>query len=279
VIEISVGNLRFNAEARGEPNAPLVLMLHGFPQTGYAWRKQLDPLARAGYFAVAPDQRGYSAGARPLEQAEYATERLLADVLGMARSLGHERFHVVGHDWGGQLAWLLAGAHPQRILSLCALSRPHPAAFAAAFETDHAQAERSKHHRAFRNPETADLLLADDARRLRRSMRDQNVADSAIDAYLRVLGERSALEAALNWYRAAEILAIAHANPINVPTMYIWGDGDSSVGRAAAEGSADYVAGPYRFEELPNVGHFVTDQAGDRVTGLLLSFLGELDDS
>jgi pimeloyl-ACP methyl ester carboxylesterase len=254
VIEISVGNLRFKAEARGEPNAPLVLMLHGFPQTGYAWRKQLDPLARAGYFAVAPDQRGYSAGARPLEQAEYATERLLADVLGMARSLGHERFHVVGHDWGGQLAWLLAGAHPQRILSLCALSRPHPAAFAAAFETDHAQAERSKHHRAFRNPETADLLLADDARRLRRSMRDQNVADSAIDAYLRVLG-------------------------INVPTMYIWGDGDSSVGRAAAEGSADYVAGPYRFEELPNVGHFVTDQAGDRVTGLLLSFLGELDDS
>ena len=277
-MRIVLKDLVFSAEARGNATSPLVLLLHGFPQTSHSWRHQLEPLADAGYFAVAPDQRGYSAGARPAQQSAYATQRLLEDVLEMAGALGHERFHLVGHDWGGQLAWLLAGSHPQRVASLTVLSRPHPAAFAEAFKIDQAQAERSKHHRAFQNPKTADLLLADDARRLRRTLAEQRVPAADINAYLEVLGQRPALEAALNWYRAAATLAVPDARSVNVPTLYIWGDEDSSVGRVAAEATARYVRGAYRFEELTGVGHFVTDQQGARVTELLLEFLGGLDD-
>ena len=157
--QIDVNGLIFDAEIAGERDNPLVLMLHGFPQTGYSWRHQLQPLAAAGYLAVAPDQRGYSRGAQPAETASYATRLLVEDALELARALGHERFHVVGHDWGGQLSWLLAAYHPERIRSLTVLSRPHPAAFAAAFRSDPQQASRSKHHKAFQNPETVTLLL------------------------------------------------------------------------------------------------------------------------
>ena len=199
------------------------------------------------------------------------------DALEMARVLGHERFHVVGHDWGGQLSWLLAAYHPERIRSLSVLSRPHPAAFAAAFRSDPQQASRSKHHKAFQNPETVGLLLENGAARLRRSLVDQGVPTADIDAYLSVLGDPATLEAAVNWYRAAASgesgLAAADVPAVTVSTLYIWGDADSSVGEAAARGTADFVTGPYRLEVLPGVGHFVTDQAGDRVTELLLDFL------
>lgn len=275
--QIPVDGLIFDAATAGTPGDPLVLLLHGFPQTSHTWRHQLDALAQAGYYAVAPDQRGYSAGARPEAQELYATHLLVADALGMARALGYVRFHLVGHDWGGQLAWLLAARHPEAVASLTVLSRPHPSAFAAAMASDAAQADRSRHHRAFQDPRTADLLLENDAARLRRALTDQGVPEQDVSAYLAVLRDRAALEAALNWYRAAGSGGSALADPgaaaVTAPTLYIWGDADATVGPVAAEATAGHVTGPYRFEVLPGVGHFVTDQAGPTVTELLLDFL------
>jgi len=275
---VDANGFAFRVHAAGSPDAPLVLLLHGFPQSRHSWREQLPALADAGYFAVAPDQRGYSPGARPPAVADYRTPLLMADALALADALCAERFHLAGHDWGGQLAWLLAGQQPERVRSLSVLSRPHPAAFARAFKGDPDQAHRSRHHRAFLDPDTAGLLLADDARRLRRNLRDQGVPETGIAGYLEVLGEPAALEAALNWYRAPHDdrsgLTRADAPPVSVPVLYIWGDGDATVGRFAAEATADFVTGPFRFEELPGVGHFVTDQAADAVNRLLLDFLG-----
>lgn len=275
---IRAGDLHFTAEVAGRHGDPLVLLLHGFPQTRHSWRNQLAPLAAAGYFAVAPDQRGYSAGARPDTIAAYAAGLLVADALAMADTLGYEQLHLVGHDWGGQLSWLLAAYHGERLASLSVLSRPHPAAFAASMADDPQQAERSKHHRAFLDPGTADLLLADGAARLRTTLAAQGVPEADIDAYLSVLGERPALDAALNWYRAAAdrgtALAAADVPAVDVPTLYLWGDADATVGAAAARGTARYVTADYRFEVLPDVGHFITDQASDRVNELLLDFLG-----
>ncbi len=276
--KIVVQGLAFDVEIAGDRTDPLVLMLHGFPQTSHSWRHQLQPLAAAGYLAVAPNQRGYSRGAQPAGVASYATRLLVDDALNIARELGHERFHVIGHDWGGQLSWLLAAYHPQRVRSLTVLSRPHPAAFAAAFRKDPQQASRSKHHKAFQSPDTVKRLLDNDAARLRRSLADQGVPAADIDAYLSVLSDPGTLEAAVNWYRAALLagdsgLAAADVPPVQVPTLYIWGDLDASVGEAAALGTAEFVTGPYRFEVLPGIGHFVTDQAADRVTQLLLRFL------
>jgi pimeloyl-ACP methyl ester carboxylesterase len=263
----------FDVDVAGEPGQPLVLLLHGFPQTSYAFRDALPALAEAGYLAVAPNQRGYSPQARPTEVGDYATHYLTEDALAIATAFGGERFHLVGHDWGGQLAWLIAAAQPQRLHSLSVLSRPHPAAFVSALKTDAAQSERSRHHRAFNDPNTAARLLEDGARRLRRTLQEQGVAERDVDAYLSRLVEPGALESALNWYRAAASggngLAVS-IPAVRVPTLYVWGDADATVGRAAAEATTQYVSGPYQFEIIPGAGHFLTDQVEAHVTRLLL---------
>ncbi|TDJ39369.1 MAG: alpha/beta hydrolase [Gammaproteobacteria bacterium] len=277
-IELRASGLVFECDAAGELDAPLVLLLHGFPQTSYTWRHQLPALAEAGFLAVAPNQRGYSPGARPEGVAHYATELLVADAIGIADTLGRPRFHLVGHDWGGQLAWLLAANHPHRVETLTVLSRPHPRAFAEAMKSDAQQAHRSRHHRAFQDLDSARLLLEDDACRLRRSFQDQGVADADIEAYLSRLASEEALDAALNWYRSAgtSTLALVGANVgnIEVPTLYLWGDEDATVGRAAAEATADCVDADYRMHVVEGAGHFLTDQQAEVVTRELLTALG-----
>jgi len=277
-VQIDVAENVFDAQAAGAADAPFVLMLHGFPQTSHSWRHQLQPLADAGFHALAPDQRGYSAGARPLDVAQYATALLLEDALNIMDQLGDQRAHIVGHDWGGQLSWLLAAFHPERVQSLTVLSRPHPQAFRDSLRVDAAQAERSKHHQAFQNPEAAQWLLADNAQRLRALYTEQGVPAADQEAYLRVLGSFPALDAAINWYRAAasgsdQPLAAGKVPDITVPTLYLWGDRDATVGRTAAEATAQHVSADYRFEVLPGIGHFITDQLADPVTALLLEHL------
>ena len=277
--ELAANGFRFTLDHAGEPGAPLVLLLHGFPQTRHTWRGELPALAAAGYFAVAPDQRGYSPGARPSGAAHYGADALVSDALALADALGARRFHLVGHDWGGQLAWLLAARHPERLHTLSVLSRPHPAAFAQALASDPAQSERSKHHRAFQDPKTADLLLEGGARRLRGMLRTQGVPEADVDAYVTPLSERAALDAALNWYRAAfagaSALALQDLPAVRVPTLFVWGDADATVGRPAAEATRTFVAAPYRFEVVPGAGHFLTDQAPGAATKALLAHLAE----
>jgi len=271
---------RFTAEIAGPPTGPLVVLLHGFPQTRHSWRQQVPALGATGYRAIAPDQRGYSPGVRPDPAADlsaYGIDRLVTDVLDLAEAAGRPvpaRFHVVGHDWGGQVAWLVAARHPDRVASLSVLSRPHPAAFRRAFQEDaDEQRHRSRHHRAFHDPATVGLLLENGAERLRRSLIDRGVSGPAVEEYLSVLGEPAALEAAVAWYRAVGALASVEVGPISVPTLYVWGDADHSVGASAARWTADFVTGPFRFEIVPGVGHFITDEAPDIVTAHLLEHL------
>lgn len=270
-LEVAVSGMVFDVDIAGPPGAPLVLLLHGFPQTSYAYRHELPALASAGFRAVAPNQRGYSPGARPAAVSDYAVAALTQDALNVADHFGARQFHLVGHDWGGQLAWLIASRHPERVRSLCVLSRPHPAAFAGAMRDDPAQSQRSRHHRAFQDPDTARKLLEEDARRFRRNLRDQQVPDADIDAYLKRLGDERALDAALHWYRAAVSGGRADpVPPVRVPTLYVWGDADATVGRAAAEATARCVDAPYRFLPIEGAGHFLTDQIGERVTAAVV---------
>jgi pimeloyl-ACP methyl ester carboxylesterase len=265
----------------GDEGAPLVLLLHGFPQSLYSWRDQVPALGENGFHAVAVNQRGYSPGARPVGIDAYKTPLIVADALAIADALGAERFHLVGHDWGGQIAWLLAAQHPNRLKSLAMLSRPHPAAFARAWAEDPKQQERSKHHRAFQNPDTAELLLADGARRLRRNLKDQGVPNHAVDAYVETLSDPGALDAALNWYRAmwqgGSALAAADVPAVSVPTLYLWGEADATVGTMAAVATADFVTGPYHFVAIPGAGHFLTDDVPEAVTEHLLEFVKRYD--
>jgi pimeloyl-ACP methyl ester carboxylesterase len=272
-MSVPAGAYEFDVDVAGEVGQPLVLLLHGFPQTSHTYRHALPALAEAGYLAVAPNQRGYSPRARPAQVDDYAVQHLTEDALTIATEFGGGKFHLVGHDWGGQLAWLIASAQPERLHSLSVLSRPHPAAFVAALKSDAAQSERSKHHRGFNDPNTASRLLEDNAARLRRMFSEQGVAQTDIDAYLARLREPAAVESALNWYRAASggNKGLAVTIPaVTVPTLYLWGDKDATVGRAAAEGTAQYVTGPYQFEVIAGAGHFLTDQVGSEVASLLL---------
>jgi pimeloyl-ACP methyl ester carboxylesterase len=269
--------LTFDTLASGEADAPLVLLLHGFAESMHCWRAQLAALAGAGYRAIAPGQRGYSPGARPDVgvSANYHIDHLIDDATAVADAYGHgeARFHLVGHDWGGSIAWALADRTPQRLASLTVLSRPHPNAFnRALLLPDGDQAQRSRHHKAFLEADAADVVLADDAKWLRDRWAANGVPAPAIDQHLSVLGNKPAMEAALAWYRGRGAIRTP-IGPIRVPTLYIWGDADDTVGRAAAEGTEDFVAAPYCFEVLPGVGHFAADQAPDRVNELMLQHM------
>jgi pimeloyl-ACP methyl ester carboxylesterase len=269
-------HLTFDAISSGTPGAPLVLLLHGFAESMHCWGAQVTALGDMGYRAIAPSQRGYSPGARPdpREFSHYLIDRLMDDAMAIvaAAGYGYARFHLVGHDWGGSIAWGIADRHPERLASLTILSRPHPNAFNRALATDSQQAQRSKHHRAFLEPDAADIVLANDAKWLRERLAANGVPSDAIERHLAVLGNKDAMEAALAWYRARGAIR-GPLGPIRVPTLYIWGDADDTVGRAAAEGTVDFIAAPYRFEVLPGVGHFAADQAPERVSELLLEHL------
>jgi pimeloyl-ACP methyl ester carboxylesterase len=273
----TASGLTFDAWIEGPDTGAIVLLLHGFPQSRHTWREQVPALAAAGYRAIAPDQRGYSPGARPdpATVANYAYDKLIADAIDIVVACGgaQKRFHLVGHDWGGQVSWGVAARHADRLASLSILSRPHPSAFLRALQApDGEQKHRSRHHRAFFDPNTARMLTEDGARRLRHNLSEAKVPPDAVELYASVLGTPEAMEAALAWYRTEGLRT--DLGRIAVPTLYVWGDADQSVTRTAAEGTAGFVSGPYRFVSLPDVGHFSTDEMPARVNELLLEHIG-----
>lgn len=273
---IEVGDLEFDAWVAGPESGELVILLHGFPQTAWAFREQIPALTAAGYRVVAPNQRGYSPGARPAGLEAYAWHRLVEDVTGIADATGHRRFHLVGHDWGGAVAWNTARLHPERVTTLTVLSTPHPAALGAAIsDPDTDQSERSSYFADLRAEGTERRLLADGAAPLREILRGAARPED-LEPYLETLGTPEALGAALNWYRA---LGIPTPNApragaiVSVPTLYVWGTEDGAFGRDAAEATAAYVDAPYRFEALEGVGHWIPEAAADSVNGWILEHL------
>ncbi len=276
--QISISSdLTFDVLVAGEDGAPLVLLLHGFAESMHCWRAQLAALADMGYRAIAPGQRGYSSGARPdpRDPSRYHMDRLMEDAMAIVAACGYERqrFHLAGHDWGGSIAWALADLYPDRLASLTVLSRPHPNAFnRALLLPDGDQLRRSRHHSAFLELDAADKVLADDCKWLRERLAAAGVPGFAVEQHLAVLGNTDAMEAALAWYRARGAIRTP-LGPTRVPTLYIWGNADDTVGRAAAEGTVDFIAAPYRFVELEDVGHFAAEQAPERVSELMLAHL------
>src|SRR3954468_6025072 len=268
-----VGDLTFDVRVDGPADGRPVLLLHGFPETSASWAKVTPLLAEAGLRTYAPDQLGYSPGARPAEVDSYALTNLTQVTADLMTALEVPRADVVGHDWGAQVAWGLAAWHPDRVRSLTAVSVPHPAAYTAAYRADPEQKERSAYIRLFWQAGKAEeVLLEDDARRLRRMLTgaegETGVPAEAVDEYVAVLSAPGALTAALNWYRAMGLGPKVDA--VDVPTTYVWSDGDVAIGRTAAEACANYVTGDYRFVELPGVTHWIPEQAPKELATAIL---------
>lgn len=269
-VDVRVGDLTFDALAAGPSDGTAVLLLHGFPQTSHSWRHQIAALADAGLRAVAFDQRGYSPRARPSNDDAYRLEHLVGDVLGVADALGMERFHVVGHDWGGFVAWQLAARHPQRLHSVVSVSTPHPRAFGRAIRHLD-QRRRSAYMPVLRARYTGRLLGVRGALGLRALFAASGLPPSRAQTYIdKARNDPSWLPAALAWYRVNTVQLIRGRGDITVPTMYVWSTDDTALGPHAPYWTGEFVAAPYRFEVLPGVSHWIPEMAADTLNRLLL---------
>jgi len=277
-LEIDANGLTFRARVAGPEDGRVVLLLHGFPQTSRCWAAQLDALATAGYRAVAVDQRGYSPGARPDDPAAYAMDHLIDDVLGIVDALHADQVDLVGHDFGGSVAWTVAGHHPDRVRTLTIASTPHPVAFVRAYQARDAtpsdQNQRSGYMRAFREAPRGQIeaqLLADGAAGLRQAY--AGLPEASIAAHIEDMSAPGVLVAAVDWYRAMSAKASVAVPPCPAPTLYVWSDRDPSIGRAAADATEELVTGPYDFVVLEGVSHWIPEQAAATFTPLLLAHL------
>jgi pimeloyl-ACP methyl ester carboxylesterase len=269
-VPVPVGTL--DVDEAGPADGPLVLLLHGFPQSPASFEDVLPRLAAAGLHVVAPAQRGYSARARPLSASAYGIEELAADALAVADHFGADRFSVVGHDWGGAVAWWLGGTSPERVVTLTSLATPHPAAMAQVALRS-TQVLRSLYIPFFRLPAVPErVLLARDGLVLDRALRRSGLDAMRTAAYVRDMQQPGALTAALNWYRAASPVSLGRFGTVSTPTLYVWGNRDTALGRAAATATESFVTGAYRFVELDAV-HWLPEVEPERVTELVREHL------
>ena len=275
--QVTVGDAIFDVRTAGPADGEVVILLHGFPQTSYEWRHQIRALGKAGFRAVAPDQRGYSPGARPPAIEDYTLPLLAQDIIGLADAIGAERFHIVGHDWGAVVAWVVAIVAEDRVITANPVSVPHPDAFARVLrDPSSCQGEASSYFDLFIQPDSEDGFLANDSAGLRAIY--AGIDGDAIEEYVRALGSKPALGSALNWYRANianRDLQGPALGSVKVPTMFTWSDGDTALCIDGAQLTEEYVDAPYRFEILEGVSHWIPDIAPERMTGLLLDHLTE----
>lgn len=274
---VEVNGIRMHYVTAGQ--GPLVLMLHGFPEFWYSWRKQIPALAEH-FTVVAPDQRGYNETDKPAWG--YEVDVLVADTVGLIEALGHERAMVVGHDWGGAVAWAAAITRPHRVERLAILNAPHPAVFARHLRTNRAQMRRSWYMGFFLLPALPELAFrADDYALVDRIFRDGTppgtFSDEEIAAYKDALSKPGAMTAALNWYRAAgrqgtRGLFAGTQMRCEVPTLLIWGERDIALGAEMVDDTHEFVA-DLSVRRLPGVSHWVQHEAPEEVNRHLLEFL------
>lgn len=263
------GNDGFHFGVRdwGPADGRPLIALHGFPQTSSSWSGVADRLVAAGLRVLAPDQRGYSSAARPPEVSAYRIDRLAGDVLALADAAGLDRFDLLGHDWGGAVAWHLAARHPDRVATLSVASTPHPRAMQRAWRGS--QALRSWYMLAFQLPWLPERVLGGPLGP--RWLASSGAPDPQQMRHL--LSDRATATGAVNWYRAMLRRDVPGTGRISVPTLYVWSDRDVALGRRAAEGTAAYVDGDYTFVELAGVSHWIPDERPDDLASAVLAHL------
>ena len=260
----------------------LVVLLHGFPEFWFGWRHQIPALAAAGFRVVAPDMRGYNLSSRPAEVAAYDTDRLAADIRDLIRERGADRAFLVGHDWGGAVAWATAMNHPEVVERLAILNTPHPRRLLQALRRPR-QLAKSWYMFFFQLPWLPELLVrAVRWRALRygfeHDARPGAVTPEDIGRYIESWSQSGATTAMLNYYRAAfrrtPRRAEARIRPVQAPTLVIWGERDRYVGTELAEPDRAEVPNLDRVVRLPDASHWVQHDEPERVGRLLIEFFG-----
>jgi pimeloyl-ACP methyl ester carboxylesterase len=259
----------------------LILFVHGFPEFWYAWRDQLAEFGR-DHQAVAVDMRGYNLSSKPEELAAYLLPALVEDLRSLADHLGHQRFVLVGHDWGGVVAWAFAMTHPERLEKLVIINAPHPLVFQRELQHNPAQQEASRYILRFQSPEVEQVLLMNDCAVLvemvlGNDLRNGHLTEADRQAYLGAWTRPGALTGGLNYYRANRTGASApppafRPGPIDVPTLVIWGMGDTALLPGNLDG-LDQVVRKLTVERVTDADHWIVHQQPTRVNASIRAFL------
>lgn len=265
--------LTFDVIDAGPRDGEPVVLLHGFPERATSWDLVTPLLHDAGLRTLALDQRGYAPGARPKRRWDYTLPKLVGDVRALTDRLGGSA-HVVGHDWGGAVAWALAGRHPEAVRTLTAVSTPHPAALLAAMVRSD-QLRDSWYMGLFQFPWLPERLLSHGGDRLDTMLRKGGMSEQDVARFHRDITDDGVLPTALHWYRALPFTRPGEATGrITVPTTYVWSDRDVALGRWAAEHTESYVDADYRFVELAGISHWIPRQAPHALAGEIIARVG-----
>jgi epoxide hydrolase 4 len=282
---ISTNGIRLNVAEAGPSDGRLAILLHGFPESSSGWRAQIGALAEAGYRVLAPDQRGYATSDKPRGVRSYALDRLADDVVGLIDASGREKATVIGHDWGGVVAFGAIARHPTRFERAVILNGPHPDTMLREIKSNPRQLLKSWYVLAFQLPWIPEALLRRNLFRglvqaMERSSRPGTFSETDFERYRREWSEPGAIEGMVNWYRAG--FRIKHepfAEPlIQVPTLLIWGEDDAFLGRGLARSSYALCESAH-LEWIKGASHWVQHEESDRVNRLILGFLAQGVDS
>lgn len=269
------GELVFDVIDEGPTDGVPVVLLHGFPQSNTSWDAVIDRLVQQGYRCIAPNQRGYSPGARPPGRRDYRSDELVADILALIDAVDAEKVHLVGHDWGAIVAWLVVARAPERLVTLTAISVPHLAGFFKAMVTSR-QALASWYAYFFQLPLIPEAYLLGRGGRGMAWLEGDYGGQSreALERDARGMAEPGAMTAALHWYRALPLLNWRDVakNTTTVPTMFIWSDGDVYIKGNGVRDCGKYVNAEYRFETLHGT-HWLPDEQPDAVANLMVDWL------
>ena len=275
--EIEANGLTFRALEHGAADMTPVLLLHGFPETSRMWQPLMERLAAEGFHCLAPDQRGYSPGARPTDATDYTNAHFTADIVGFLDAMGWQRAHLIGHDWGALAGWAAVGTTPDRVQSWVSMSIPHIRAFGEAIRDNEEQREKSGYINLFRQAGTAETALSQNDFAALRGLYKDTHSQEEIEEYIALFSEEGALTAALNWYRGSEGIRPDRDDggewgSVATPTLHIWGNQDMALGREATVATRGYMTGPYDLLEL-DCGHWIVQEAFDQVVEPIISHL------
>lgn len=273
-IEIEARGFTFEALVDGPESGPLLILLHGLPRNSWEWHHQIPPMAAMGFRTVAPDLRGFCAGARPEGVEAYHIKEYAADILAIADVLAGEGapFHLMGTSIGATMAWRIAAEHPERVLTLACLNIPHQGAFFEAAQKSDANAKEQREKFNYFKASSED---GNERAMFHRMLDKQGMPPEETDPYRKALDSDEALEAVYNYYRAIPLWQRDRLAKCPMPTLFIWPPGSGNVSKAAAEATANQVTGPYRFEVLENVHQPILQAAPEKLTAMLLEHLTE----
>ncbi len=277
-VYLPTNGVRLHVVQNGSRYGALVILLHGFPEFWYGWRRQIQPLADAGFRVWAPDQRGYNLSDKPLGTTAYRLDELALDVLGLINAAGVDRCYLVGHDWGGAVAWWLAMRYPERVSKLAILNMPHPVVMLRSLTRNLAQLRRSWYVFFFQVPFLAEALLRnDDWERVELMLyagsKPGSFTPQDLELYRQAWWRKGAFTSMLNWYRAALQVPppMTGDTRIHMPVLLQWGGQDIALGRELVQPSLDLCdRGSLVFYE--DASHWVQLDEADSVNQHLIEF-------